>query len=203
MDNYDKIYPNLEEYNKENLGGDFRLNKINAILNKLQDQVEHYEKVCKKCHKVRKIFHNSSVLTGTVSTLFTGSGIAASLTGIGAIAGIPLSSIGVGLGLTSAIIISFNKRITKKIIKHEKILQLAITKKNSIENLVSKSLVDNKIDDKEFEIIVGEMQKYEKLRSSIRTKKNLDYLKKDSPDIQAMKEELTRDIMSQLVNRSR
>ena len=60
----------------------------------------------------------------------------------------------------SAVLTNFSKRISLKVTKQEKIYSLATTKHNSINALVSKSLNDNVVTDRKFQIINSELEKY-------------------------------------------
>ena len=52
--------------------------------------------------------------------------------------------------------------------KHDKILMLAKSKLNSIENLVSQALIDMEISHEEFNAIIKEKQKYERMKEMVR-----------------------------------
>ena len=52
--------------------------------------------------------------------------------------------------------------------KHDKILMLAKSKLNSIETLVSQALIDMEIVHEEFNVIVREKQKYERMKKKLR-----------------------------------
>ena len=88
--------------------------------------------------------------------LFQGSaaGIGTSLTGPGLVVGIPLSGVGMILGIVSASCTIASKKLTKKISKHERMLQLVESKENSITDIISKALHDDQIDEKEFELVM-------------------------------------------------
>ena len=189
---YNEIYPDLTT------GENFRLHKVNTVLSQLGSEIKHYENVRKKYAKIRGILHKTAVAAGTLSVILTGSGVATSLTGPGIVVGVPLSAVGGLLGLISASCTVFTKKLTKKVTKHENTIQLAKSKENSISDLVSKALSNNQIDEKEFALIMSELQKYETLKSSIRVKRNK--LKNDVPDLQKLREELRKEIVDQLVN---
>ena len=53
--------------------------------------------------------------------------------------------------------------------KHDKILMLAKTKLNSVENLVSQALIDIEISHEEFITILNEKVKYEKMKDNLRS----------------------------------
>ena len=52
--------------------------------------------------------------------------------------------------------------------KHDKILMLAKSKLNSIETLVSQALIDMEISHEEFNAIIREKQKYERMHENVR-----------------------------------
>jgi len=191
---YDAIYPEVPT-----TGENFRLHKVNMALAQLGSEVKHYENVRKKYAKMRGILHKTAVAAGTLSVILTGSGVATSLTGPGILVGVPLSAVGGLLGLISAICTVFTRKLTKKVTKHENTVQLAKSKENSINDLVSKALSDNSIDEKEFGYIMAELQKYETLKSNIR-KRNNEILKNEVPDVQKLREELKRELVEQLIN---
>ena len=56
----------------------------------------------------------------------------------------------------------------KKKKKHDKILMLAKSKLNSIETLVSQALIDMEISHEEFNAIIREKQKYERMKENVK-----------------------------------
>ena len=162
MIDYDTLYPNI--------GGDFRLHKVNDALTQLKNERVHYQKVRKKYARWRSFFYNSSMAVGSLSVIFTGAGVATALTGPGIVVGIPLSAVGGLMTLITASLTVVSKKLTKKISKHEKTIQLVKSKENSISDLVSKALSNNAIDEKEFELIMSDVKKYETLKVDIRKK---------------------------------
>ena len=87
--------------------------------------------------------------------------------------------IGAPVGIASArstIVFSLATGIIKKLLsttrnkkkKHVKILMLAKSKLNSIENLVSQALIDMEISHEEFIAILKEKDKYEKMKENVR-----------------------------------
>ena len=97
--------------------------------------------------------------------------------GITALAGVITAPIGLGLGgvtVGAAIISSAlswqKKNILKKIEKYEKIGTIAVSKLNSINNIVSKALTDSHISDEEFTNIIKEKEKYTTMKNAVRKK---------------------------------
>ena len=102
-----------------------------------------------------------SILSGSIS-------IASFATIIGVLAGIIGASCGFTFAVTSGFVKKFLKTIRNQKKKHNKIIMLARSKINSIENKISKALMDNEISDEDFEIIINEEKKYRELKESIR-----------------------------------
>ena len=73
-------------------------------------------------------------------------------------------------GLVSIISSLASKKLGKKISKHEATTILAKSKINSIKDLISKALKDEKISDTEFSLIIKEIDKFNELKSEIRAK---------------------------------
>jgi hypothetical protein len=187
----EKIYPSLDVSDSHSLhslpsvakgtnGGEndnFRLHKINLILSELGQQTKHYEAVKKKYAKTRSVFYTLGVSCGTLSAILSGSGLPVTLTGPGAIVGIPLGTLGGILGLVSAVCATATKKLSKKISKHERTVQLAKAKANTVAGLVSKALRDGHVDDREFEIILAEDNKYMEMKGEIRQRNQIEVVK--------------------------
>ena len=87
--------------------------------------------------------------------------------------------VGAPVGIASAIvtlIFPLTTGIIKKLLsitrnkkkKHDKILMLAKSKLDSIETLVSQALIDMEISHEEFNAIIREKQKYERMKENVR-----------------------------------
>ena len=90
-----------------------------------------------------------------------------------------VSVVGAPVGIASAsliLIFLVTTGIIKKLLsitrskkkKHDKILMLAKSKLNSIETLVSQALIDMEISHEEFNAIIREKQKYERMHENVR-----------------------------------
>ena len=64
----------------------------------------------------------------------------------------------------------------KKKIKHNKIIALARSKLNIIENLISQALIDFEVTHEEFSKIIYEKNDYEKIINNIKSVKSVDDL---------------------------
>ena len=160
------IYPNLNaniSYEQK-----FRLNKINDIKDYFLAEIRERELIRKKISKYiasldyfDKSWNVLSILSGSISI--------ASFAGvIGAPAGVIGASCGFTFSITSGFVKKFLKAIRNKKKKHNKIIMLARSKLNSIENKISKAWLDNEISHEDFETIINEEKKYRELKESIR-----------------------------------
>ena len=87
---------------------------------------------------------------------------------VGAPAGIASASLTLIFSLTTGIIKKLLSITRNKKKKHDKILMLAKSKLNSIEILVSQALTDMEISHEEFNAIIREKQKYERMKENVK-----------------------------------
>lgn len=183
MDGDNKVYPDLSNLNSEShLNYErsekhtesnpqaFRLQQICEVKSFLESEIEFRRKIFSK---YKKAF---SVITG-ISHFLNLTSVAAGSVGVSALAGVITAPIGLALGgvtIGSAIISSAlgweKKNILRKIEKHENIRMLAISKLNTINDLVSKALTDSHISTDEFTLILKEKEKYISMKNAIRKK---------------------------------
>ena len=100
------------------------------------------------------------ILSGSIS-------IASFASVIGAPAGIIGASCGFTFSITSWFVTKFLKTIRNKKKKQNKIVMLARSKLNNIENKISKALMHNEISHEDFETIINEEKKDRELKESI------------------------------------
>ena len=176
MEDYSRIYPQAPPMPQD--GDHFRLQKSSGALYYIEKEMRHYKNVRKKYNRVRGIFTKISVGSGVLSVILSASGLGTSLTGFGAVAGIPLGAVG---GVCGGVSVGFgmaSKLLSHKVSKHEQTVALSKSKANNIHDLVSKALQDNKISDQEFSLILAEVDKFEKLKLEIRQKSQKETEKK-------------------------
>ena len=125
--------------------------------------------------------HRSAVGLGSLSVGLSFGALATALTGFSIVASPALAGVATVCGLASVGFATASKRLNRKATKHEKIYTLALAKRNSINELISKALEDKRISDAKFRIISREVEKYHELKASIRagvTKTNTNTEKK-------------------------
>ena len=165
------IYPNLNAIPLSlNISNDqqFRLNKINEIKDYFLAEIRERELISKNLSKyIASLDYFDKSLN--VLSILSGSIFIASLTSvIGAPAGIIGVSCSFTFSITSGFVKRFLKTIRNKKKKYNKNFMLARSRLNSIENNISKALIDNEIIHEDFETIINEEKKYRELKESIR-----------------------------------
>ena len=111
--------------------------------------------------------------------------IASFATIIGVPAGIIGASCSFTFSITSGFVKKFLKTIGNKKKNHNKIVMLARSKLNSMENKISKALIDNEINHEVFKIIINEEMKYRELKESIRM---INILRSDAEKVNLIEE---------------
>ena len=146
----------------------FRLKRINEIKDYFIAEIRERELMSKNLSKYIASFDYLdksliilSVVTGSIS-------VATFATAIGAPVGIMSASCSLAFSITTGFVKKFLKTIRNKKKKHNKIVMLARSKLNSIENKISEALINNEISHEDFITILNEEKKYRELKESIR-----------------------------------
>ena len=92
--------------------------------------------------------------------------------------------------------------ISRNVSKHEITVSLCRAKLNTIKDIVSQALTDNKISHEEFLLIKSEVDKYHEMRNSIRRKyqKHSSRPQGQQPDMEIINNEIRADIIKNLLN---
>ena len=195
MDSYREIYHQLPVQTGEN----FRLKQCSDWLSLLEKDLHDCEKVYKKYKRARSYLFNLSTGSGTLSVALCGGGLGTGLTGIGIPVSVGLGAVGAVCALTSVATASLAKIISKKVSKHEKTVSVCQAKINTVKDIVSKALTDNKISHEEFVLIKKECEKYYEMKRLIR-EKNKDQPTPPQPqvDLKKMEEEIRAEMLKKL-----
>ena len=161
-----KMYPEIPSASPDHLesqdDGEYRLKKIEEVENFLRSEVEKRGKLAKqfKRRAIATSFSDTSVIAAI--TALEVASIVTLTTGFGMPISIVLASIGLLLGLGSAVIHKTQKIFESKNKKHDKI--------NTISGVVSKAVEDSHIDHQEYLLVLKELNSYRKMKEEIRTK---------------------------------
>ena len=142
----------------------FRLSKIIGIENYFHQEIDQR----KSCSKYVTAFDYIDKILIVLSTTSSGVCIISSASVIGVPVGIASASFTLIFSLTTGIIKKLLSITRNKKKKHDKILMLAKSKLDSIETLVSQALIDMEISHEEFNGIIREKQKYERMHENVR-----------------------------------
>ena len=155
MNGINKI--NLSEQTK------FRQSEIIRIENYFLQEINQKKSCSKKSSKYVTAFDYIDKILTVLSATSNGVCIISSASIVGAPAGIASASLTLIFSLTTVIIKKLLS-ITRNKKKHNKILMLAKSKLDSIETLVSQALIDTEISHEEFNAIIREKQKYDRMK---------------------------------------
>ena len=197
MESYKEIYPQLPV---SDTGDAFRLKQCADWLSLLEKDLHDRENIYKKYKRARSTLFNLSTGSGTLSVALCGGGLGTGLTGVGLPVSVSLGVVGGVCALTSVVTASLAKAISKKVSKHEKTVSVCQAKINTIKDVVSKALTDNKISHEEFVLIKFEFEKYYEMKRSIK-KKNIEQPTSkpvQQVDVKKMEEEIRAEILKKI-----
>ena len=157
----------------------YRLDEINKIKDYFNTQIKERKDIVKKISKYIVAFDYADKLFITLSASFGTLSIASYAT----VVGIPVGIAGVSLTLiftvTTGVVKTLLNITRKKKKKHNKIITVARSKLNIIENLISQALIDFGITHEEFSKIIHEKNNYEQIIDNIRSVKSINDLNKE------------------------
>ena len=158
----------------------FRSDEINKIKEFFNAEIKERKDIIKKISKYIVAFDYADKLFITLSASFGTSSIASYATVVGIPAGIAGASLTLIFTVTTGVVKTFLNITRKKKKKHNKIIALARSKLNIIENLISQALIDFEITHEEFSKIIYEKNNYEQIIDNIKSVKNVVDLKKEN-----------------------
>ena len=143
----------------------FRFNEINESKDYFNLGIWERKPMSKKLSKYVAAF---DCFDKTLIVLSATSGGVSIISFTSAIVGIVTASFGLAFSLTTEIIKKLWIITRNKKKKHNKVIMLAKSKWNSIENLISQALIDLEINRGEFKTIVNKKEKHEKMKADIK-----------------------------------
>ena len=145
-----------------------KLNEISKIENHFNQEINQRKICSKKLSKYVAAFDYIDKILIVLSATSGGVSIISFTSIVGAPVGIASASFTLIFSLTTGIVKKLLNITRNKKKKHDKILMLAKSKLNSIETLVSQALIDMEISHEEFNAIIREKQKYERMKENVR-----------------------------------
>ena len=153
------LYPELPTDDGQN----YRLNKIMEIEKTLINERETRKGLYKKYKRWVNVMDGVDTTLISTSVILAGLGIAIPIL-------LPLQIAAIACGSVGGLVKLVRRKLTMKSKKHYEIKTIADSKLNSIKDLISKSLTDGKIDEKEFKMILDELEKYNKMKENMHSK---------------------------------
>ena len=153
-----------------------RLDEINKIKEYFNAEIKERKDIVKRISKYIVAFDYADKVFITLSASFGILSIASYATRVG-IAGASLTLI---FTVTTGVVKTLLNITRKKKKKNNKIIALARSKLNIIENLISQALIDFEITHEEFSKIIYEKNNYEQVLDNIRSAKIINDLNKEN-----------------------
>ena len=157
----------------------YRLDEINKIKEYFNAEIKERKDIVKKISKYIVAFYYAYKVFITLSASFGTLSIASYATVIGIPVGIAGASLTLIFTVTTGVVKTL-LNITRKKQKKHKIIALARSKLNIIENLISQALIDFERTHEEFSKIIYEKNNYEQIIDNIRSVKSINDLNKEN-----------------------
>ena len=157
----------------------YRLDGINKIKDYLNSEIKERKDIIKKISKYIVPFDYADKLFITLSASFGTLSIASYATVVRIPAGIAGASLTLIFTVTTGVVKKLLNITEKKKKKHNKIIALARSKLNIIENLIPQALIDFEITHEEFSKIIYEKNNYEQIIDNIKSVKSINDLNKE------------------------
>ena len=157
-----------------------RLDEIKKIKDYFNAEIKERKDIVKKNNKYIFAFDYAGKVFITLSVSFGTLSIASYATIVGMPVGIAGASLTLIFTVTTGMVKTLLNITRKKKKKHNKIIALARTKLNIIENLISQALFDFEITHEEFSKIIYEKKNYEQIIDNIKSVKSINDLNKEN-----------------------
>ena len=161
------VYPELP------VDGDsqsFRLQEVTRLKKQLEDERDKREVLSKKYRRGVNAIDgvDTALLVASMGMGIGGLGLLSTIIAAPVVLGLEVAALGCGaLGVSAKFI---RRRLGVKAGKHNEIRVLAESKLNTIADHVSTALVDGKISQEEFRLILDEIDKYTQMKAEIRSR---------------------------------
>ena len=156
----------------------YRLDEIDNIKEYFKGEIKERKDIVKKISKYIVAFDYADEVFITISASFGTLSIASYAIVVRIPAGIAGASLTLIFTVTTGVVKTLLNITRKKKKKHNKIIALARSKLNIIENLISQALIDFAITHEEFSKIIYEKNNYEQIIDNIRNVKSINDLNK-------------------------
>ena len=158
----------------------YKLDEVNKIKDYFNAEIKERKDIVKKISKYIVAFDYADKLFITLSASFGTLSIASYATIVGILVGIAGASLTLTFTVTTGAVKRLLNITRKKKKKYNKLIALARSKLNIIENLISQALIDFEITHEEFSKIIYEKNNYEQIIDNIRSVKSINDLNEEN-----------------------
>ena len=166
----EKMYPLLAAELQQDAGSSFRLTEIRNLERRLEQEKDHRANMYKK-------YRRAINAVDCIDTVLVASSLGMGAVGVGLLSTIiaapivvALEAAAVACGLAGIAGKYISRRHLVKAKKHDEIRVLALSKINSITDVISNALRDGRISPEEFKLVLDEMEKYGLMKAKIKEK---------------------------------
>ena len=166
----EKMYPSLAAELQQDDGSSFRLTEIRNLERRLEQERDHRANMYTK-------YRRAINAVDCIDTVLVASSLGMGAVGVGLLSTIiaapivvALEAAAVACGLAGIAGKYISRRLLVKAKKHDEIRVLALSKLNSITDVISNALRDGRISPEEFKLVLDEMDKYGLMRVKIQEK---------------------------------
>ena len=191
----ENIYPDISIERDES--SNFRLSEIRKLEGRLETERDLREKLYKKYRRAINVIDSIDAALVLASLGLGATGVGLLSTIIAAPIVIPLEVTAIGCGLLGVGGKFISRKLLRKAKKHDDIRVLAISKLNSISDLVSKAIQDERISSEEYSLILAEWKKYLQMKKDIRSKTQREQT--DNQDLTVSKNEMLAQARQQIM----
>lgn len=161
------LYPTLSAETAEP-DQSYRLQEISRVRTQLEAERDRRAALYKKYHRGVNTLDgvDAALVTASLGLGVGGIGLLSTIVAAPLVVGMEAAALGCGvLGVAGKFI---SRRLAVKAKKHDEIRILAESKLNTISDHVSTALLDGRISDDEFRLVVAELEKFQLMRAEIR-----------------------------------
>ena len=169
----ESIYPQLDPPTDD--GSSFRLSEIRKLERRLELERDDRAKLYKKYRRAINVVDGVDTVL-LVSSLGMGAvGVGLLSTIIAAPTVVALEAGALVCGLTSVAGKYVSRKLLAKAKKHDEIRVLALSKLDTVSDVVSHAIRDGRISSEEYKLVLDEVEKYNRMKETIRDKSQKTY----------------------------
>ena len=190
------IYPRLDSPAQQDEGSSFRLTEIRNLECRLEQERDQRANMYKKYRRAINVVDGIDTVPVTSSLIMGAAGVDLLSTIIAAPVVVVLEVAALACGLAGIADKHISRRLLVKAKKHDEIHVLALSKLNSITDVISNALRDGHISPVEFKLVLDEVEQYGLMKADIQKKSRKVYAARGN---EATKNELLAEARASII----